>query len=134
MVQRPPLGAINAENDAQTPPLRPGAEQPSGLDELFGASGTEKLANRRRPAQTIEGQFPRSPLPRRDENCNARPTTLAGLCRDVSGQTSARPSLPQIEEMTANLGDVQESPRPGYQSPLPPWAETLNAWEARLSA
>jgi CheY-like chemotaxis protein len=102
------------------------------VNELFELLGPEKLADRiGNLRQRVEGQLP--PLASAEDRDDLQRKThdLAGLC-GMFGAERMHALLATIEQ-DCKQGDVDKARDQVAKVPAA-WAETLDAWEARLSA
>lgn len=124
-------GASDAAEATQAEPQHP-VLNANQVNELFELLGPEKLADRiGNLRQRVEGQLP--PLASAEDRDDLQRKThdLAGLC-GMFGAERMHALLATIEQ-DCKQGDVDKARDQVAKVPAA-WAETLDAWEARLSA
>mgnify|MGYP000445123786 CR=1 FL=1 len=124
-------GASDATEATHAEPQHP-VLNANQVNELFELLGPEKLADRiGNLRQRVEGQLP--PLASAEDRDDLQRKThdLAGLC-GMFGAERMHALLATIEQ-DCKQGDVEKARDQVAKVPAA-WAETLDAWEARLSA
>ena len=128
---QPPALALTTPSDAQTPPQHPVLNSHQ-VDELFELLGPEKLADRIGDLRRrVEGQLPPLASAQDGDELQRKTHDLAGLC-GMFGAERLHALLATIEN-DCKRGDVQKARDQVTKVPAA-WAETIEAWEARLSA